>query len=62
MLLARICEGIEALAWVEAAKGAKTRPKRPQRIERPGVKTERRKVGRAPIPINDFDNWYYGGD
>lgn len=64
MLLARICEGIEVLAWIEANKGAKKSraTKRPPRIERPGVEPDVKRIGHDPIPIQDFDEWYYGGD
>lgn len=64
MLLARICEGIEELAWITACKGAKKSswPRRPERIPRPGVEPdEGRRIGRDPIPISEFDAWY-GGD
>ncbi len=65
MLLARICEGIEELAWIAAAKGVKKSkwPKRPQRIPRPGVEPdEGRRIGKDPIPISQFDEWYGGGE
>lgn len=64
MLLARICEGIENLIWVTACKGAKRSrlPKLPKRIPRPGVKPDERRIGREPIPISEFDDWYFGGD
>jgi len=64
MLLARICEGVETSAWIESCKGLRKSkwPPRPQRIERPGVKPDRRRIGRNPIPISAFDDWYRGGD
>ena len=65
MLLARICEGVEAIAWLEACRGAKRRsqrPPRPKRIQRPGVEPDGRRIGRDPIPIQDFEKWYYGGE
>ena len=62
MLLARICEAIEQLLWVEVSKSTKKsrRPKMPERIQRPGVASEKKKVGRDGIPIEDFDLWYGG--
>ena len=63
-LLARLCEGVEQLAWIESCKGLKKSkwPPRPKRIQRPGVEPDGKRVGRDPIPISDFDDWYYGGD
>jgi len=64
MLLARICEAVESIAWMTACKGAKRsqRPPRPKRIVRPGVKDDgEKRIGREPIPISDFDEWYGGG-
>lgn len=62
MLLARLCEGIELLIWVECNKGRKrsNMSPRPPRIPRPGVEPDRRRIGREPIPISDFDEWYGG--
>ncbi len=64
MLMARLVEGVEELAWITACKGLRKSqwPKRPKRIPRPGVEDEtERRIGRDPIPISDFDEWY-GGD
>ena len=63
MLLARICEGIERLTWVEMSKGTRKsrRPPMPKPIERPGVKRRDKRIGSEPVPISDFDKWY-GGD
>ena len=64
MLLARLCEGVEMLIWVDVCKGLKRSqmPPRPDRIERPGVKSDRKRIGRDPIPVSEFDEWYNGGD
>lgn len=64
-LLARLVEAVEILDWHFCCKGAKKSkwPKPPRRIERPGVKDgEERRIGKEPIPIKSFDEWYYGGD
>lgn len=64
MLLARICEGIEELSWITACKGLKRSqwPKKPQHIPRPGVEQDgARRIGKDPIPISEFDDWYGGG-
>ena len=63
MLLARICEGIEELAWITACRGVKRSkwPRRPERIPRPGVEPDKgRVIGKEPIPISEFDTWYGG--
>ena len=63
MLLARICEAVESAAWTVANKGLKRSqmsPK-PRRIVRPGVKDDGvKRIGKNPIPIEDFDEWYGG--
>lgn len=63
MLLARLVEGVEQLLWVTMCRGVKKSkwPPRPERIVRPGVSDNKRRIGRDPIPIEDFDEWY-GGD
>lgn len=37
-------------------------PPPPEPFPRPGVKPRTQHIGSDPIPIADFDNWYYGGD
>lgn len=63
-LLARLVEAVEILDWryacVHSKKGR--RPKRPRPIPRPGVGGDERRIGKDPIPISDFDDWYYGGE
>ena len=65
MLLARICEAVESVCWMESNRGRKksqTSPK-PKRIVRPGVKDDGvKRIGSKPIPIEDFDEWYGGVD
>jgi len=63
MLLARTCEAVENLLWVEMCKGVKKskRPPKPKRIPRPGVEeSDGKRIGRDPIPISEFDSWYGG--
>lgn len=64
MLLARISDGLEHLIWLYTCAHSKggRRPRPPEPIPRPGVRQRSRRVGRAPIPIGSFDDWYYGGD
>ena len=61
LLLAHVSD---QLAWLQytLVKANGGRPKKPKPIPRPGVKDTTQKVGRDPIPIKDFDAWYYGGD
>ena len=63
-LLARLIEAVEMLDWHFCCKGLKKTkwPKPPTRIPRPGVDDEpETRIGKEPIPIHDFDSWYYGG-
>lgn len=61
LLLAHVSD---QLAWLQytLVKANGGRPKKPKPIPRPGVKDTTQVVGRDPIPIKDFDRWYYGGD
>lgn len=63
-LLARLCEAVESFDWHYACAHAKKgrRPPRPRRIPRPGVQDDVKRIGKDPIPISTFDDWYYGGD
>jgi len=62
MLLARTCEAVEQLLWVTVCRGVKKSkwPPRPQRIIRPGVTDDAKRIGKDPIPIEQFDEWYGG--
>ena len=64
-LLARLVEAVEMLDWHTLCRGLKRSqwPPRPRRIPRPGVDPyEGRRIGKEPIPIEDFNEWYYGGE
>ena len=59
MLLAAISDQLAALAYMfSKAHGGK--PKKPKPIPRPGVSDGSQHIGKDPIPIEDFDSWYYG--
>lgn len=61
LLLASICDQLSWLQYtIVKANGGK--PTKPRPIPRPGVKDNAQTVGSAPIPISEFDEWYYGGD
>ena len=61
MLLAELIDTVNLLRWelacMHTRKGA-PRPKRPKRMPRPGVKDPDRKIGRQPIPRNQFRAWW----
>lgn len=61
MLLATISDQLSQLVYLfSRVHGGK--PKKPKPIPRPGVKDSTKHIGKDPIPIRDFDEWYYGGD
>ena len=66
MLLALICDELAVANWLTVCRGQKKSkwPKRPKPIPRPGVEKqdEGKRIGKDPIPVSDFDKWYYGGD
>ena len=66
MLLAQICDLLADANWMSVCKGMKRSkwPKRPKPIPRPGVKGKgnEKHIGSKPIPVSEFDKWYYGGD
>lgn len=63
-LLAGISDGLQQMIWLyscaHSRKGA--RPRQPEPIPRPGVKSRQKRIGKSAIPISQFDDWYYGGD
>ena len=62
-LLARISDSLELLIWEYTCVHSKgSRPKPPRPIPRPGVESGEKRVGKDPIPVADFDEWYYGGE
>ena len=60
-MLADVYDLLANFATAFAAAHSKSRPKKPKRYPRPWEKCEQR-IGRDPIPIKDFDSWYYGGE
>lgn len=60
-ILADVFDAIATFAALFAkAHGGKG--KAPAPYPRPWAKADEQKIGSEPIPIKDFDNWYYGGD
>ena len=59
-ILADIYDAISALAYMYAKRNGGTASK-PKGYPRPWRDAGER-FGSDPIPISDFDDWYYGGD
>lgn len=61
-ILADIFDAINALGYMFAkahgAKGAKP----PEPYPRPGAQDKGERIGSDPIPISEFNDWYYGGE
>ena len=67
MLMAQICDYLAEANWMFVCKGIKKSkwPKRPKPIPRPGVSDEdkgAKHIGKDPIPVSEFEKWYYGGE
>ena len=60
-ILADIFDAVMLLSYSFAKVHSKTAPKKPQPYKRPWG-SEAKKIGSDPIPISEFDSWYYGGD
>ena len=52
----------DAVAMLNFNFARRGKGKRPEPIFRPWKKPKAQKVGKEPIPIRDFESWYYGGD
>lgn len=61
-LIAELIDTVRASANALAYKGTGKRPPKLEPYERPWRKNRQRRYGREPIPIRDFNTWYYGGD
>lgn len=62
-LIAELIDTVRASANALAYKGTGKRPPRMEPYPRPWRKdTQARHFGRDPIPIRDFNDWYYGGE
>lgn len=67
MILADIYDLLNVFRWqFETANTPKKKkkPRKPKPYQRPGVEPDEKgtRVGRDPIPIRDFDEWWEGGD
>lgn len=61
-LLAELIDVIRAGTNSLAYKGSGRRPPRIEPYARPWTRKRVRHYGKKPIPIKNFDEWYYGGD
>lgn len=64
-MLADIFDAIERLNFLIRIKfrnEGEPPPRSPKPYPRPGQKEETLNIGSDPIPIADFNEWYYGGD
>ena len=60
-ILADIYDAIAGLAYMfNRTHGGKA--KRPKPYKRPWVDSEEQRIGSDPIPISEFNSWYYGGE
>ena len=56
-LLASLFDAVQLFAWMFSKKG-----KRPKPYPRPWDASDDQKFGSDPIPISEFNKWYYGGE
>lgn len=62
-MMADIYDAIAALSYMFAcAHTQHGKPKKPKPYPRPWVSDDAQRIGSKPIPISEFDEWYYGGD
>lgn len=57
-ILADIFDAISALIHAFSKKGSK----KPKPYPRPWTNDGEQRIGSDPIPISEFNTWYYGGD
>lgn len=60
-ILADIYDELAALLY-SFSKVHNGHPTRPKPYSRPWVNNGSKHIGSKPIPIKDFNEWYYGGD
>lgn len=59
-ILADVYDLLAHFATAYAAAHSRSKPSQPKRYPRPWAKDQER-IGRDPIPISKFNEWYYGG-
>lgn len=60
-MLADIFDAIMAFVFL-FSKAHGGRGKKPKLYPRPWADGDAQKIGSSPIPISQFDEWYYGGE
>lgn len=60
-LLADIFDAITGFAWMYSKRNG-GKAQKPKPYPRPWQVSEEKHIGSKPIPISEFDKWYYGGD
>ena len=60
-LLADIFDAINGLSYM-FAKAYGGKPKKPKPYPRPWADDGSQRIGSDPIPVSQFNSWYYGGD
>lgn len=60
-MLADVYDAISALDFMFAKAHGSKSGKRPEPYPRPW-RNKGERFGKDPIPVSDFNDWYYGGD
>lgn len=60
-ILADISDELMAFMYAYSTRNG-GKPKRPRPYPRPWADDGSQRIGKDPIPISEFNNWYYGGD
>lgn len=60
-MIADLIDSVSALCYMYA-KAHNGRPRKPKPYRRPWLKNTSKSIGSDPIPISEFNKWYYGGD
>lgn len=60
-ILADVVDGLTGIAYM-LSKMSGGKPKKPEPYPRPWATTNKQVIGSKPIPISEFESWYYGGD
>lgn len=60
-MIADLIDGVTALCYmISKTHGGK--PQKPKPYPRPWVDSGAKRIGSNPIPISQFNDWYYGGE
>ena len=62
MLTAALVDAVNMLRWELAARDTpkgRPKPRKPEPIPRPGVRSNVKRYGRDPIPASQFNQWWH---